>query len=114
MFQNNTTFFNFTDKDFVYPWANASYTFKAGKKYSVPEDAAKHFAKHLAQFVLNTTGRDSDQAYSIDPMTPNLKALYDKALPSDVVAQPFEAIEYAEEKPEKVKKTKDEENLDEK
>jgi len=45
-------FYNFTDSDFTWKWADVPYTFKAGTTMAMEDWKAEHFAKHLADRIL--------------------------------------------------------------
>lgn len=122
MFSKNISFHNWSKDDFIGTFGGQQVTFKAGKTYSVPQDTGYHFAKHLAQLELNKAGQEN---FTIDPPSPNYKDYFNRALPNNVVQQPFEEISYEEVnekvnapikeavKEKKVTKSKDEEYEDE-
>lgn len=65
------TFINFTEKDFTAYWNGRAYTFKPGqRKEHLNESIASHFAKHLANQVLQDGSiRDGEKFTS--PKKPN-------------------------------------------
>ncbi len=69
MFVKSITFYNWTKKDFVHSYAKTPYMFKAGKRYSVPEDVAVHFAKHLAIRECHDQKDDALPKFKIDEYT---------------------------------------------
>ena len=51
------TFTNIDDKDFVGKWNRREYTIPAGKTLRLPDELARHFAKHLVNKVLHKAGK---------------------------------------------------------
>lgn len=87
--QKTIAFYNWTDKEFTCEYDRELYTFRAGGMYNVPEDQAKHFAKHLTQLFMNTHGQET---YTIDPMSDSFKVNYNKCFPNIKIAQAFDEI----------------------
>lgn len=54
--QKAVVFLNPTDKPFSHTWDNVPYTFHPNRRYFLEDWKAHHFAKHLANFILNTKG----------------------------------------------------------
>jgi len=51
------TFYNFTDSDFSWTWDGTPYLFPAKQRFMMEDWKAVHFAKHLANHVLNSQGK---------------------------------------------------------
>lgn len=54
-------FKNWTTKDFTYKFDSQMQTFVAGQTYQMPLEIAQHFAKHLADRELMTSGDPKDE-----------------------------------------------------
>lgn len=73
--QKAITFCNFTDKPFSHTWDSVPYNFLPGQKFMMEDWKARHFAKHLANFVLNEQGKSVAD--------PSHKDLMKKAMPDE-------------------------------
>ena len=53
-------FFNYFDREFVGRWDSVDYPIGAGEIQMFPAHLAEHFAKHLADMVMNSKGIATD------------------------------------------------------
>lgn len=53
-------FFNYSDREFVGRWDSVDYPVAAGEIQMFPAYLAEHFAKHLADMVMNIKGVPTD------------------------------------------------------
>ena len=103
--QKAITFLNFTDEAFSYTWDSVPYNFLPGQKFMMEDWKARHFAKHLANYVLNKQGKSVAD--------PSHKDLMKKAMPDDseIVATTSSELDtmllnHKQEEAPEVKKTK--------
>lgn len=68
-------FINFTDEPFTGYWNGKPKTFKPGEKKYMPAYLAEHFAKHLANKVLEKKG-DANSLASMSPKKPEQVPLF--------------------------------------
>lgn len=73
--QKAIMFLNFTDEQFSHTWDSVPYNFPPGQKFMMEDWKARHFAKHLANFVLNKQGKSVAD--------PSHKDLMKKAMPDE-------------------------------
>ena len=73
--QKAILFCNFTDEPFSHTWDSVPYNFPPGQKFMMEDWKARHFAKHLANFVLNKQGKSVAD--------PSHKDLMKKAMPDE-------------------------------
>lgn len=57
-------FHNFTTKKFIGYWNGKPKEFLPGQRASMPEGLARHFAKHLTNEILLTSGKPADENYT--------------------------------------------------
>lgn len=84
------TFHNFTTKPFTGYWNGKAKTFKAGERVAMEDWRASHYAKHLANQVLLTSGKASDENYTSPKrpeQVPRFKELFDRACIVDESAE---------------------------
>jgi hypothetical protein len=72
-------FFNWTNKPFTGYWDGKPKTIKAGQKEYMPEYLARHFAKHLTNFVLIEKGMDNYTSPKFPEQVPAFMDLFNKA-----------------------------------
>ena len=53
-------FFNYSDREFIGRWDSVDYAIGAGEIQMFPAHLAEHFAKHLADMVMNIKGVPTD------------------------------------------------------
>lgn len=87
-------FHNFTTKPFTGYWNGKPKTFKPGDKVWMEEYLARHFAKHLTNHVLLTSGNAKDETYT-SPKKPEQVPQF-----MDIFNKAFIPDESAEEKDE--------------
>jgi len=74
------TFVNFTEKPFTAYWNGKPYTFNPGqKKEHLNAAIAQHFAKHLANQVLTTAGKETSTSPKKPDQVPEFMEVFNKA-----------------------------------
>ena len=84
------TFHNFTTKPFTGYWNGKAKTFKPGERVAMEDWRAAHYAKHLANHVLLTSGSPSDENYTSPKrpdQVPRFKELFDRACVVDEASE---------------------------
>jgi len=72
-------FFNFTSEPFTGYWDGKGKTFKPGQKAYMPEFLARHYAKHLANKVLLSEGKENSTSPKFPEQVPDFMEIFNKA-----------------------------------